>query len=121
MSGKTCQAWMLVSDDENLSSAWVVVGQFKLTQPPAIISLAPNNGNISTSVKQTFASVYSDPDGYSNLAQCYLLINTTFTGVNGVYVLYDANTNLLYLRNDANTGWDQDMLLVQRMCFKTAR
>ena len=74
-------------------------------QPPAIISLAPNSGSIAPSVKQTFASVYSDRDGYSDLAQCYLLINTTRSGTNAVYAMYDANTNLLYLRNDANASW----------------
>jgi hypothetical protein len=49
--------------------------------------------------------VCSDPDGAADLAQCYMLINTTLSAPGAAYVLYDANTNLLYLRNDANTGW----------------
>jgi hypothetical protein len=84
---------------------WVVKGALKIAGPPTIISLAPSSGIIATGVKQTFASVYADPNGYADLAGCYLLINTTLTGVNSVYVWYDANANLLYLKNDAGTSW----------------
>jgi len=58
-------------------------------------------------VKQTFASVYADPNGYANLAKCYLMINTgaAVSWLNGAIVLYDANANLLYLLNDAGASW----------------
>ena len=90
-----------------VSGGKVDIGAYELNinHPPVIISLTPNSGTITANVKQTFAAVYSDSAKYTNLAECYMIINATLSKINGVYVTYNANTNLLYLRNDANTSW----------------
>jgi hypothetical protein len=72
---------------------------------PQNVSLSPNSGSLPVGVWLTLRSTYSDPDGYQDLANCYLLLNTQLNAVNGVFLRYDTNTNRLYLRNDANTAW----------------
>jgi hypothetical protein len=76
-----------------------------MTNAPSNVSLSPNSGTLPLSTKTTVTTVYSDPEGYANLAGCYALINSTLTGLNGVYFCYSENLNKLYLRNDANTAW----------------
>jgi M6 family metalloprotease-like protein len=106
VSGRTVPAWMLVFDDVGLRDGWDQMGTFRVSQPPANVSLSPNSGMLATGRKLTFTSTYSDSDGYGDLAVCHLLFNTTTSsGANTAYVIYDANTNKLYLRNDASTAW----------------
>jgi Tol biopolymer transport system component len=106
MSGKTCGAWMLVYDDINLRDGWDQMGSgIKISQTPLNASLSPTGGSLAVGRWFTLTSTYSDPDGAGNLANCYLLMNTSLNPVNGVFVRYDANTNKLYLKNDANTAW----------------
>jgi len=105
MFGKTFKAWMSAGDDQNHASTWVVKGNFRFTLPPTIISLAPATGKLVPSTKRTFTSVYSDPDGYTDLSQCNLLFNTTISGSSAAYLMYDQIANKLYLRNDTNSVW----------------
>jgi hypothetical protein len=106
MSGRTCGAWMLVFDDASHRDGYDQMGSnIKIGQPPANVSVAPSTGPVAAGPKVTFTGRYSDPDGYANLANCYLLINNTLNGVNAAFLRYDQNTNLLYVKNDANTSW----------------
>jgi len=105
MTARTVTAWMRARDDEGLEDGWDALGTYRISQPPSNDSLFPNRGTLIATRKTTFTSVYSDADGYSDIAACFLVINTTMTGTNGIFVRYDATTNLLYLRDDANTTW----------------
>lgn len=105
MAGKLCSAWAMVIDDTNLRDGWDKMGSFIISQPPSNVSLVPSSGTITSNVKGTFSSKYSDPDGYANLSACYLLINSTLTGAKAAYVRYDCNANKLYVINDTNTAW----------------
>lgn len=72
---------------------------------PQAVSIAPSSGTVPINTPATFTSVYSDADGWQNLAKAELLINTSTTTKNCSYVSYNQNTNKLYLRNDKGTGW----------------
>jgi hypothetical protein len=48
--------------------------------------------------KTSFASLYSDPAGFSNIRTCYLMFNTGSTVDGAGYAFYDAVKNKLYLR-----------------------
>lgn len=68
--------------------------------------VSPSSGSTAPNTAKTIISSYSDADGWSNLADVRLLISTSSSALtNVVYLYYDQNTNLLYLRNDANTAW----------------
>jgi len=103
-SGKTYPAWMLVYDKQGNRDGYEQVGTVTINRPPTNVSISPNTGTL-TGTKIAFTAKYSDPDGYQNLANCYLLINTTLSQVNAAFVRYDQNANLLYLKNDADTSW----------------
>jgi hypothetical protein len=68
---------------------------------PTVTSLAPASG---TGLTQTFGTAYSDPNGYEDLSNVRVLINSTLSGVNGCYVYYYPATNAMYLENNAGTG-----------------
>jgi hypothetical protein len=69
--------------------------------PPTVVSLSPNSGS---GTEQTFKGVYSDPNGAADLGTLGLLLNTAVNGVDARYVLYYPATNLIYLKNNADTG-----------------
>jgi hypothetical protein len=73
---------------------------------PAAGEIFPTAGSNPPDIPRTYTCTYTDADGWRNIKETYLLINTTPTSfTNTVYLYYDQNTNLLYLRNDANTSW----------------
>jgi hypothetical protein len=53
----------------------------------------------------TFAVTVQDGNGYSDIQTVYLLVNSTFTGVNSCSPGYFLGTNQLYLLNDGSSGW----------------
>ena len=73
--------------------------------PPAVVSIMPSSGTVAVNTPVIFTSVYSDPDGWQNLATGQLLINTSTAGNNCFYAYYDQNANKFYLKDDANKKW----------------
>jgi hypothetical protein len=71
---------------------------------PEIVSVTPLNGWGEPLVPITFSVTYYDPDGWANLSNCFLLINTGLSPAASLYVLYSQNGNWMYLRNDANSA-----------------
>ncbi|MGA7409643.1 MAG: hypothetical protein WBW33_04100, partial [Bryobacteraceae bacterium] len=87
------------------NSGWVQEGSWTPSSsagPPAIVSLSPGSG---TGASATFTSVYSDPNGASDLNQAMMLVNTSVSAVGACYVYYYPQGNQLYLRNDTATAW----------------
>ncbi len=73
---------------------------------PTIGTISPSIGTTNPNIAKAFTCTYSDVDGWANLKEVYLLIGTSSTALtNSTYLYYSRNTNLLYLRNDANTAW----------------
>ena len=73
---------------------------------PTLISLSPTSGTFYCScIKYTISAKYGHGRGQSYLRNCLLLINTSMSGANAIYLRYDRKTGKLYLRNDANTAW----------------
>ncbi len=73
---------------------------------PTIGTISPVSGSTLPNVFTTFTCTYSDTDSWTNLKEAYLLISpNSATLTNSAYLYYDQNSNLIYLRNDANTAW----------------
>jgi ELWxxDGT repeat protein len=69
--------------------------------PPSVVSLSPTSG---TGLTQTFTTVYSDPNGTSDLNEVLVLFNTSVSLANSCTVAYTPASNKMYLYNNAGTG-----------------
>ena len=96
--------YMNASGKDGLNAGWRKMGTWtaETTGKPAIVSVSPIN---SSGSPQTFRLQYSDPNGAADLADVYVLFNSTLSAVNACYVSYYPKGNLLYLRNDTGTAW----------------
>ncbi|MCC6483295.1 MAG: Ig-like domain-containing protein [Armatimonadetes bacterium] len=83
---------------------WVASAALQAADPQAV-SIEPLSAGVATGEKTTFVTTYSDADGAGNLAGVFLLINTSVSGAQGVYLYYDINRNRLFLRDDTNSAW----------------
>lgn len=73
---------------------------------PFNVSISPSSGASAPNIAKTFTCVYSDASGWATIREAYLLIGTTSaTLTNSACIYYNQITNLLYLRDDANTTW----------------
>jgi hypothetical protein len=72
-------------------------------QPPQAVSVSPSSG--TGLGPQTFQFVYSDPNGYADLASFYGRFNATASDAGACSFRYDRASNNLYLWNDAGTAW----------------
>ena len=71
--------------------------------PPVPVSVTPSSGS---GASQTFAFLYSDPDGFANISAVNALINSTLSGGNSCWVYYDRAANTLWLARDDTSNWD---------------
>jgi hypothetical protein len=76
----------------------------KVTQDSAVsaVSVTPSKGSGTT---QTFAALYSDTNGFSDINTVMLNINNSASLVNACAVEYIRSSNQVFLRNDADTTW----------------
>ncbi len=108
LAGRTLKGSLFVSDAANQYDGW---DELALLTPavgnekPVNVSVSPSAGTVQAGAATPFAAVYSDPNGYGNIAGCYLLLNSKIDGAGALYAWYDAVDNLLWLRNDANNAW----------------
>jgi hypothetical protein len=98
--------YLYVRDDTNTYVNLTKKGTWNIPnsapQPPTVIpSFGASIPNTAFNINVT----YPDPDTWLNLQNVYLLVNTSVTPANCLYVYYSQNNNKLYLRNDANTSW----------------
>jgi hypothetical protein len=73
--------------------------------PPVNVSVDPETGLAYTGVWYDFTTTWSDPGGWQDLKQCYVHFGATPSLANNVTLLYNAQNNRVWLRNDAGTAW----------------
>jgi hypothetical protein len=69
--------------------------------PPTVVTLSPSSG---TGLAQTFAAVYSDPNGVADLSAVLVLFNTSEQLASACAVIYVPGTNKMYLYNDSGSA-----------------
>ena len=85
---------------------FIIIPTFVFAATPTITSISPTSGIILPNTAKEFSCSYSDASGWSHLKETYLLISSASTIQNNVgYLYYNQNTNLFYLRDDANVSW----------------
>ncbi len=68
--------------------------------------LSPANASDAEGVGRSFTASYFDPDGASNISYTFLRVGEpTGSAANMLVCCYNATTNNLYARNDADKGW----------------
>jgi hypothetical protein len=89
------------TDASGASSGWQGEGVWivgSADRPPDNVSFSPSSGLGATG---QFSFSASDPDGPSDLATVYVVINNVLTGVNACYFSYNFATSTIALYNDA--------------------
>ncbi len=82
--------------------AWTVPGAGGGNLPPSAVSVTPASGS---GARQTFAFLFSDPNGFTDLPWTQIIVNGALSIFNGCYVHHDRAFNVVYLRNDDSTAW----------------
>lgn len=73
---------------------------------PQVGTIAPSSGSSIPGQQVNFIATYFDLDGWTNIMDAYLLINTSSSNKkNCFYGYYSQNTNKLYLRSDNDRQW----------------
>ena len=72
---------------------------------PATLGFSPTSLTSAPNEWRTVRATYSDLDGAADLRSVLLLANGGVSGTKALYASYSQTTNLLYLRNAANTAW----------------
>lgn len=73
--------------------------------PPQLGTLTPSSGASLATQAVNFTATYTDPDGWQDIQNAFLLVNTSTALTNCLYVYYYQNTNLLYLLADDGITW----------------
>ncbi len=90
-----------------LAALVLVVACAPLGAAPVNQSVSPESGTLPVASTVTLTVTHSDSAGAAGIRSSYLLLNGVVSGLNSVYLYYDASANQLKLRNENNTGWLQ--------------
>ena len=108
--GMVCSAWLQSASRYGPLAPWEQKGSVAISPTPTSlepvnVSLTPHSGNLPVATKIQFTTMYSDPDGYADLAGGHLLLSADGLLPNSLYLKYDFVTGKMYLKNDASTSW----------------
>jgi hypothetical protein len=78
---------------------------FAANSSPRVGTVTPTSGTSNPYQTITFTTTFSDANGWQDIKDTYLLINSSTSGANCFYGYYKRSTNQLYLRNSANNTW----------------
>jgi hypothetical protein len=99
----TKKIYMQAVDQGGRGSGWQQRGSWVVpNSPPQAVSVTPASGQGSA---QTFQFLFSDANGYNNIATTQMLFHSTLTPSTGCYLQFQPGSGKLWLRNDAGTGW----------------
>lgn len=108
LADKTLMEFMHVGDSGGLKNGWDLRGQVDIkpqNRPPVNAAITPASGTVLATKPPTFVTSYTDPEGTTDIAGAYLLLNGTLSGANGVYVWYDPAANKLWMGDDTGKRW----------------
>jgi hypothetical protein len=97
----TKYAYMSCGDMYGVSSSTINKGTIFVNEPPEVVSLSPSTGTFNIMAPYTFSTVFSDPNGFSDLNIMYILINTSTSSTNALYACYHRGNNQLWLWDGA--------------------
>jgi hypothetical protein len=78
------------------------VGSTVTNQTPVPVSVTPSSG---TGTSQTFSTVVSDANGYTDINTVYFLIDKSVNGVSACFILYSRSSGTFRLASDTGASW----------------
>ena len=108
MSGRVLNIHSVVADYAGLHSGWQTIGAIGVDTNGSAPCVGNSNLALSNKVGDTptYWVEADDPDGWSDLKIVYLLIGPEKSTTGSVvYIAYNQNANLIFLRNDAGNAW----------------
>ena len=104
LTAGTCTIVASQAGNSSFAPANPVSQSFNVNPPTVVtaLSVTPSSGGGTT---QTFTASYYDPNGASGLNAVYILFNKSISAASGCYVQYYPASGLLFLKNDAGTGY----------------
>lgn len=105
MANKNCIEYLTVADNQNAVAAWANKGTVKIenNSTPTLGTVSPNTGSFVINTVQTFTSTYSDVNGANDLQYVKLLINDKLNTNGAATLVYKANENKFYIKNNADS------------------
>jgi len=99
--------YLRVMDRAGSSTDLIQKGSWTVSNhAPKAVSISPSTGVSQPLDVVDFLTTFSDQDGWQNINYLYFLVNTSSSSkVNCLYGYYNQNTNLIYLRDDADSAW----------------
>ena len=101
-----CQDTLGIADTQDYPITFSIAAS-TTSSGPTPLSVTPNSGSGST---QTFDFQVSDPNGYTDIQQFDVVIDTATGQTNSCRLEYWAPTNTLLLQSDDTTSWVQAAL-----------
>lgn len=96
----------------SVSSGWQTLGTWTVPSPanPPLgpVSVTPASGS---GTSQSFTFVFSDPAGAGDLASAQMIFGTSATYRNTCYVWVKPSTGQVWVDNDLDSGWSNDIVL----------
>jgi hypothetical protein len=71
-------------------------------QPLTAVSVTPSSG---TGSSQTFSFLFSDPDGYQDIAWTQIMIARGLPMASSCWLFYSRSSNQVFLANDSGAAW----------------
>jgi len=99
--------YLYVKDKLNAYVNYTNMGTWSVANhAPTLGAITPASGTVAPGVAKTFTTLYSDPDGYTDIKDVKLIVGPDATTLaNNVQLYYNQQENKLYLRDDTNGTW----------------
>ncbi|MDD5428580.1 MAG: glucoamylase family protein [Candidatus Omnitrophica bacterium] len=95
------KVYMNVSDN-SISTGWTQKGTWRINSSPEIVGISPSSGTFKPNTAYNFTATYKDLDGYSDIRNAYLIVNSSLTPTKGFYAYYSRPSNRIYFWGDNN-------------------
>lgn len=102
----TKNCYLLDYDKSYVNTGWSQKGTWTVAatnQPPQLGTITPSNGAAFINTATNVTTTYIDPDGSTNIAYTYLLINSSLNAATCFYAYYNQSSNILYMANDSGS------------------
>ncbi|MGH9720011.1 MAG: SBBP repeat-containing protein, partial [Bryobacteraceae bacterium] len=96
--------YIQATNNADLSAGWLMRGGWTVpaNNNPALVSVTPATGSGSS---QSFSFVFSDGNGFADLATAEMNFNTSTAVSSACYIRYTRATNSIELASDAGNTW----------------
>ncbi len=103
-AAKALNSYMYMQNAAGTTRGWDLMGIYYGIKPVAV-GINPGDEVLPVDSETALTSLYRDPNGYTDIRKCYLLLCENFSQADAVFLYYDRLANKVYLKDDANTSW----------------